>query len=50
MDGDWSVDVSDVLGVIDAWGPWPSGSVCGPDLDMDGVVGVLDLLEVLGSW
>jgi hypothetical protein len=50
VDGDWSVDVSDVLGVIDAWGPWPGGSVCGPDLDMDGAVGVLDLLEVLGSW
>jgi len=50
VDGDGEIDVSDVLGVVDAWGPWPSGSVCGPDLDMDGVVGVVDLLEVLAAF
>jgi hypothetical protein len=50
VDGDGMIDVTDLLGVVDAWGPWPSGSVCGPDLDMDGAVGVLDLLEVLAMY
>jgi hypothetical protein len=46
-DGTWTIDINDVLSVIAAWGPQPAGSICGPDLNMDSVVDVNDLLEVL---
>jgi hypothetical protein len=49
-DGDWDIDVSDLLGVVDAWGPRPLEWVCGPDLNMDGQVDVMDLLEVLERY
>ena len=48
VDGDGNVGVSDILSIIDLWGPCPSP--CAGDVDGDGSVGVNDLLEVVGSW
>ena len=48
--GDGDVDVTDVLMIIDAWGPRETEAVCGPDMDMDGAVDVYDLLEVLDRF
>jgi probable HAF family extracellular repeat protein len=49
---DWLVNVSDLLTVINNWGPAPpevafQGS---PDLNHDGVVNVSDLLAVINDW
>jgi hypothetical protein len=44
------IDVADLLSIVDAWGPRPLDSVCGPDLNMDGQVDVQDLLEVLEHY
>lgn len=54
--GDGVVNVADLLAVINAWGPCPSGSGCWPngtctaDLNCDGVVNVSDLLGVIQNW
>lgn len=40
------VNVNDVLAVIDAWGAQKSNA----DINSDGVVDVVDLLEVVGNW
>jgi len=50
VDGDGNVGVNDLLAVISAWGDWPVGGVCGPDLNMDGSVNVNDLLAVISDW
>ena len=48
---DGSVDVTDVLMVVDHWGSCPDLPVdCPADLDADGDVGVDDLLEVLQMY
>ena len=47
VDGSGTVDISDLLNVIELWGPCQQ---CQADLDADGVVGVLDLLRVLADW
>ncbi|MBC8309201.1 MAG: hypothetical protein H8E83_01650 [Planctomycetes bacterium] len=46
VSGDGSVNVTDLLLIIDAWG----GSDPMADINSDGVVDVVDLLEVVGSW
>jgi hypothetical protein len=48
--GDGTVDVTDLLAIVAAWGPHPVDAACGPDLDMNGVVDVEDLLEVLEAF
>ena len=50
VDGDETVDITDVLDLIAVWGPQPADPVCGPDLNLDGTVGVDDLLEVLDAY
>ncbi len=46
VDGDYAVDVLDLLAVLSAW-----GTVGGPeDVNGDGMVDVMDLLAVLNAW
>jgi hypothetical protein len=47
VNGDGLVDVTDLLAVMDAWGPCDG---CAEDLNGDGIVDVVDLLEVVGNW
>ena len=47
VNGDGSVNVADLLAVMDVWGPC---EVCPADLNNDGFVNVVDLLEVVGNW
>jgi hypothetical protein len=46
IDGNGSVDVGDLLDVVDAWGLTDSPA----DLNQDGIVNVSDLLIVVGNW
>jgi subtilisin family serine protease len=46
IDGNGSVDVGDLLDVIDAWGQVDSPA----DINADGIVNVSDLLIVIGNW
>ena len=48
VDGDGSVDVNDLLSLLEAWGPWDGP--CGPDLTFDGYVDVDDVLLLLAEW
>lgn len=48
--GDGTVNVSDLLAVINAWGPCPKGGVCPADITGDGTVNVSDLLAVINAW
>ena len=45
--GDSEVDVSDMLAVINAWGPCAG---CAADIDDDGMVDVNDLLVIVNAW
>ncbi len=47
VNGDGYVNVTDLLAVMDTWGPC---SGCPADLNEDGIVDVVDLLEVVGNW
>ncbi len=47
LDADAEVGVTDLLGLLGAWGTDPGGP---PDLDGDGTVGVTDLLGLLAGW
>ncbi len=47
---DGTVDVFDLLILLDAWGPCPAAEECETDLDGDGVVDVFDLLILLEEW
>lgn len=47
VDGSGSVSVSDLLAVLESWGPCAG---CDADLDGDGYADVLDLLIVLANW
>ena len=47
VNGDGTVDVTDLLAVMDDWGPC---SGCSADLNGDGLVNVVDLLEVMAGW
>lgn len=48
LDVSGSVDVQDLLLVIEGWGPCPSD--CPADLSGDGLVGTDDLLAVIAEW
>jgi hypothetical protein len=51
LNGDGVVNVSDLLILLGAWGPCPSGGEpCPADLNGDGSVNVSDLLILLGNW
>jgi hypothetical protein len=51
MNGDGTVNVQDLLLLLDAWGPCPEPPAdCPADLDGDGEVDVQDLLLVLANW
>ena len=47
VDGDGSVGITDLLSLIDAWGPC---SGCASDTNGDGVVDVTDILDVVSAW
>jgi hypothetical protein len=47
LSGDGSVGVTDLLGLLAAWGSDPGGP---PDFDGDGFVGISDLLVLLANW
>jgi hypothetical protein len=47
LDGNGTVDVSDLLQLLAAWGPCAD---CVEDLDGSGSVDVSDLLELLAAW
>jgi len=47
INGDGTVNVSDLLSLIAAWGPCDS---CIEDIDGSGEVNVSDLLTVIGAW
>jgi len=50
LDGDLEVGVTDLLAVIEAWGPCDKVNPCNADLDEDNVVAVSDLLILIGNW
>lgn len=51
INGDAVVNVSDLLAVINAWGPCqPPPPDCAADINGDGVVNVSDLLAVINAW
>lgn len=52
LDGNGTVDVSDLLTLLAGWGPCPDpcGPSCTADLDGDCQVGVTDLLSLLANW
>jgi hypothetical protein len=47
LDGDGSVDATDLAMLLSAWG---SCARCGADLDRDGQVGESDLTMLLAAW
>jgi hypothetical protein len=47
LDGDGTVAIADLLGLLGAWGSQPPGP---PDLDGDGDVDIVDFLDLLLSW
>ena len=47
VNGDGSVDLTDLVAVLAAWGPCED---CPADLDGDGEVGISDLIAVLAAW
>ena len=48
LNGDGTVGILDLLGVLAAWGD--AGTNCLADLDIDGAVGIFDLLALLSNW
>ena len=48
VNADGTVDVGDLLSLIDGWGP--CGEACFNDLDASGEIGVDDLLSVLAHY
>lgn len=50
LNNDGSVNVTDLLGVIGAWGACPAPANCPADRNFDGTVNVTDLLQVIGTW
>ncbi len=47
INGDNSLNVGDILAIIDAWGPCGG---CAADVNSDGEVNVTDLLFIVGNW
>ena len=50
IDGTGSVNVTDLLAMLDAWGPCDPSIPCMADLDGDGEVAVDDVLKVMEQW
>jgi len=51
IDGDGSVGITDLLGLLGSWGPCPDPpALCPADLDGDRAVGITDFLSLLASW
>jgi hypothetical protein len=54
VNGDWGVNIDDLLAIISGWGPCPTlggpPAECAADLDHNGVVDIDDLLEVINGW
>lgn len=50
VNGDGTVDFSDLLAVLAAWGACPPGEQCPTDVDGDGTTGFNDLLIVLSNF
>lgn len=48
VNGDGSINVIDLLAVINSWGP--CSPTCAADMNADGVVNVIDLLMVIENW
>lgn len=48
FNSDQSVNVTDLLGLLAAWGPCPAP--CSEDINDDGSVNVTDLLSLLAGW
>jgi hypothetical protein len=48
IDGDGQVGITDLLALLDEWGPCPPP--CAADLNGDGTVGITDLLILLDHW
>jgi len=44
------VNVDDLLGVINQWGPCPPPTLCSGDVNGNGVINVDDLLLVINNW
>jgi probable HAF family extracellular repeat protein len=47
---DGHVLADDFQALLEAWGPCPPEGNCLADLDGDGIVGIIDLLALLGNW
>lgn len=50
LNNDGSIDISDLLMLLSAWGSCPNDGTCLGDLNGDGVVDVSDLLILLANW
>lgn len=50
LNGDGQVNVTDLLTLLDQWGPCPAREACPADLTLSGGVGTGDLLMLLESW
>jgi len=50
INGDGSVNASDLLELLAAWGDCPAGGYCPADIVCDGSVNATDLLELLANW
>ena len=48
LNNDQFVDFSDLIVVLNGWGP--CGSPCDEDLNQNGSVDVQDLLQILSAW
>ena len=50
VNGDGTVNVADLLALINSWGPCPAQGDCFADFDNNGVVNVADLLVLIENW
>jgi hypothetical protein len=50
VDMDGKTSISDLLRLIDSWGPVPAGETRREDVNGDGVVNILDLLRILDAF
>jgi hypothetical protein len=50
VNGDRSIDIDDIFGVISGWGACPPAGLCQADLNGDGEVGIDDLFDVILNW
>ena len=50
-EGEGVDSIRDLMILLSAWGDWPDPrDECPADLDLDGAVGILDLLTLLANW